>query len=73
MIETGGWKGMVARIQQNFPGQDYTHMWGPMKSFSSNPKGIRCSPADTAINAKIAINAKKEETPRRSAGLSCRT
>src|SRR6201987_1116444 len=40
MIETGGWKGMVARIQQNFPGQDYTHMWGPMHSFSSNPMGI---------------------------------
>src|SRR6266566_1048980 len=40
MIETGGWKGMVARIQQNFPGQDYTHMWAPMKSFSGNPMGI---------------------------------
>ena len=24
LIETGGWKGMVARIQQNFPGQDFT-------------------------------------------------
>src|SRR5215813_9747796 len=31
---------MVARIQQNFPGQDFTHMWGPMHSFSSNPMGI---------------------------------
>jgi solute:Na+ symporter, SSS family len=40
LIETGGWRGMVARIQQNFPGQDYTHMWGPMHSFSSNPMGI---------------------------------
>src|SRR5215468_7713185 len=40
MIETGGWKGMVTRIQQNFPGQDFTHMWGPMHSFSSNPMGI---------------------------------
>src|SRR5881296_4589593 len=27
LIETGGWKGMVARIQQNFPGQDFTHAW----------------------------------------------
>src|SRR5216110_2976003 len=27
LIETGGWKGMVARIQHNFPGQDFTHMW----------------------------------------------
>jgi len=40
LIETGGWKGMVARIQHNFPGQDFTHMWGPMHSFSSNPMGI---------------------------------
>jgi SSS family solute:Na+ symporter len=40
LIETGGWKGMVARIQQNFPGQDFTHMWGPMRSFTDNPMGI---------------------------------
>src|SRR6266403_6184903 len=30
LIETGGWKGMVARIQQNFPGQDYTHAWSTL-------------------------------------------
>jgi solute:Na+ symporter, SSS family len=40
MIETGGWSGMVARIHQNFPGQDFTHMWGPMNSFANNPMGI---------------------------------
>jgi SSS family solute:Na+ symporter len=40
LIETGGWNGMVARIHQNFPGQDFTHIWGPMHSFSSNPMGI---------------------------------
>src|SRR5881394_1386066 len=40
MMETGGWSGMVARIHQNFPGQDFTHLWGPMKSFSDNPMGI---------------------------------
>src|SRR6201987_5614632 len=40
LIETGGWSGMVARIHQNFPGQDFTHMWAPMRSFSSNPMGI---------------------------------
>jgi SSS family solute:Na+ symporter len=40
MIETGGWSGMVARIQQNFPGQDFTHMWRPMGSFADNPMGI---------------------------------
>jgi SSS family solute:Na+ symporter len=40
LIETGGWSGMVARIHQNFPGQDFTHLWAPMHSFSSNPMGI---------------------------------
>ena len=40
LIEAGGWHGMVARIQQNFPGVDYTHMWRVMGSFSDNPMGI---------------------------------
>ncbi|HLV88980.1 MAG TPA: sodium:solute symporter family protein [Candidatus Sulfotelmatobacter sp.] len=40
LIETGGWNGMVARIQSNFPGQDFTHMWRTLGSFSSNPMGI---------------------------------
>jgi len=40
LIESGGWAGMVARIHQNFPGQDFTHMWGPMGSFANNPMGI---------------------------------
>ncbi|PYT74383.1 MAG: Na+/galactose cotransporter [Acidobacteria bacterium] len=40
MIETGGWHGMVARIHQDFPGQEFTHMWAPMRSFADNPMGI---------------------------------
>jgi solute:Na+ symporter, SSS family len=40
LIETGGWSGLVARIQQNFPGQDYTHMWRVMGHFKDNPMGI---------------------------------
>jgi solute:Na+ symporter, SSS family len=40
LTETGGWSGLVARIQQNFPGQDFTHLWGPMRSFETNPMGI---------------------------------
>ena len=40
LIETHGWSGMVARIQQNFPGQDFTHMWAPMGSPANNPMGI---------------------------------
>ena len=40
LIETGGWSGMVARIHQNFPGQDFTHMWRPMSSPAGNPMGM---------------------------------
>ena len=40
MIEAGGWDGMVERIHQNFPGQDYTHLWSTMGSFTDNPMGI---------------------------------
>jgi SSS family solute:Na+ symporter len=40
LIETGGWSGMVARIQHNFPGQDFTHLWAPTGSFADNPMGI---------------------------------
>jgi len=40
LIEAGGWSGMVERIQHNFPGQDFTHLWGPMAHFTSNPMGI---------------------------------
>jgi len=40
LIEAGGWDGMVKRIEHNFPGQDYTHLWSTMGSFSDNPMGI---------------------------------
>ncbi len=41
LAEAGGWSGMVARIHQNFAGQDFTHMWGPMRSAAANPMGIQ--------------------------------
>ncbi|HEX2971029.1 MAG TPA: sodium:solute symporter family protein [Tepidisphaeraceae bacterium] len=40
LIETGGWGGMVRRIQENFPGQDFIHMWSTVGSFTGNPMGI---------------------------------
>ncbi|HWF08280.1 MAG TPA: sodium:solute symporter family protein [Bryobacteraceae bacterium] len=40
LIETGGWNGMVKRIQTNFPGQDYTHMWSTLGHFRDNPMGM---------------------------------
>jgi SSS family solute:Na+ symporter len=40
LIETGGWNGMVARIQANFPDQDFTHMWRSLGHFKDNPMGM---------------------------------
>jgi solute:Na+ symporter, SSS family len=40
LIETHGWSGMVARIHENFPGQDYTHLWAGLGHFKDNPMGI---------------------------------
>lgn len=40
LIETHGWHGMQTRIQHNFPGQDFTHMWRGLGSFSNNPMGV---------------------------------
>jgi SSS family solute:Na+ symporter len=40
LVEAGGWSGMVARIHQTFPGQDYTHLWRTLGSFAGNPMGI---------------------------------
>jgi SSS family solute:Na+ symporter len=40
LIETGGWGGMVARIQGNFPGQDFTHLWSTLGRFQDNPMGM---------------------------------
>ncbi len=40
LIEAGGWSGMVHRIHENFPQQDFTHMWKTLGSFSDNPMGI---------------------------------
>jgi SSS family solute:Na+ symporter len=40
LAETGGWNGLVHRIAERFPGQDFTHMWHAMGSFSGNPMGV---------------------------------
>jgi SSS family solute:Na+ symporter len=39
LAETGGWTGMVHRIQTNFPGQDFIHLWSTTGSFTANPMG----------------------------------
>ncbi len=40
LVEAGGWSGMVRRIHENFPAQDYTHLWAGLGSFTTNPMGI---------------------------------
>jgi solute:Na+ symporter, SSS family len=40
LIESGGWSGLVARIHQNFPAGNYTHLWSTLDSFKDNPMGI---------------------------------
>jgi SSS family solute:Na+ symporter len=40
LIETGGWNGMLARIAERAPAQDYTHMWRNMGSAADNPMGV---------------------------------
>ena len=40
LIEVGGWNGLVARVHERFPAQDYTHLWSGLGSFTTNPMGI---------------------------------
>ena len=40
LVEAGGWSGMVHRIHERWPGQDYTHLWQGLGSFTGNPMGI---------------------------------
>ena len=40
LIEAGGWDGLQAQHRTNFPGQDYTHLWSTLGSFTDNPMGI---------------------------------
>ena len=55
MIETGGWAGMVARIHQNFPAGDYTHLWSTMGSFQDNPMGIHWTGIVFGLGAIISM------------------
>lgn len=55
LIETGGWDGMVARIQQNFPTGDYTHLWRTLGSFQDNPMGIHWTGIVFGLGAIISF------------------
>jgi SSS family solute:Na+ symporter len=54
LIEAGGWSGMVARIHQNFPQGDYTHLWRTMGSFSANPMGVHWTGIVFGLGGAIA-------------------
>src|SRR5690348_2942525 len=55
LIEAGGWSGMVARIHQNFPGENFTHMWGPMSSASNNPMGVHWIAIVFGLGASVSM------------------
>jgi SSS family solute:Na+ symporter len=55
LIETGGWKGMVARIQQNFPGQDFTHLWNGLGKFQDNPMGMHWTGIVFGLGAIVSM------------------
>src|SRR6266700_1939049 len=55
LIETGGWSGMVARIQQNFPGQDFTHLWSTLGKFQDNPMGMHWTGIAFGLGAIVSM------------------
>jgi solute:Na+ symporter, SSS family len=54
LIEAGGWSGLVARIHQRVQG-DYTHLWQPLGSFTSNPMGVHWSGIVFGLGGVIAF------------------
>src|SRR5580704_12287066 len=40
LIEAGGWNGVITRIHDLYPGQDFTHMWSTLGTYNDNPMGI---------------------------------
>ena len=55
LIETHGWSGMVARIQSNFPGQDFTHAWSTLGSAQDNPMGMHWTGIVFGLGAIISM------------------
>jgi len=46
---------MVARIQQNFPGQNFTHAWGTLGHFQDNPMGMHWTGIVFGLGAVISM------------------
>jgi SSS family solute:Na+ symporter len=54
LIEAGGWNGLVAKIHERVQG-DYTHLWGPLGSFSGNPMGVHWTGIVLGLGGVIAF------------------
>src|SRR5215467_13262317 len=55
LIETGGWRGMVDRIQRNFPGQDFTHLWSTLAHPADNPMGMHWTGIVFGLGAVLSM------------------
>jgi len=55
LIEAGGWSGLVARIQDNFPGQHFTHAWSTLGHFEDNPMGMHWTGIVFGLGAVISM------------------
>src|SRR5262249_44547398 len=55
LMETGGWSGMVARIQQNFPGQNFTHLWSTLGRHADNPMGMHWTGIVFGLGAVLSM------------------
>ena len=55
LLETHGWAGMVARIHENFPSQDYTHLWRGLGHFTDNPMGIHWTGIVFGLGAVLSM------------------
>ncbi len=55
LIEAGGWSGMVARIRQNFPDQNFTSLWSTLGRFSDNPMGMHWTGIVFGLAAVISM------------------
>jgi SSS family solute:Na+ symporter len=55
LVEAGGWSGMVAKIHQNYPAGDYTHLWSTLGSFKDNPMGIHWTGIVFGLGACISM------------------
>jgi SSS family solute:Na+ symporter len=54
LIEAGGWNGLVAKIHERVQG-DYTHLWGPLSTFSGNPMGVHWTGIVFGLGGVIAF------------------